>query len=166
MSALLVRAGHRPTTTAAIPHSQVDQQPADAAFLTDLLEQARSWAGIVEADSGISVPGARALLVSDQLPSGPSEAFLVGREFCHGHAQGDYSLHLALPPALALEAEQAGWVEPHFLALAGQLPRSVVMLYAPRDPHEVTITLDLVRASFHFARGATVPTPRQESDLT
>ena len=165
MGALPVRAGHQPTTTASIPHRQVDQQPADAAYLTDLLEAACTWAGIVEADSGISVHGARALLVSDQLLSGPAEAFLVGREFCHGHAQGDYSLHLTLPPALALEAEQAGWVEPHFLALAGQLPRSVVMLYAPRDPDEVTVALALVRGSFDFARGAIVPIPRQESDL-
>ena len=164
MSALPVRAGPRPATTTVTPHSQIDQQPADGTYLTDLLEQARSWAGIVEAHSEISVPGARALLVSDELPTGPSEAFLVGREFCHGHAQGDHSLHLALPPTLAAEAEQAGWVEPHYLALTGQLPLTVVMLYAPRDPDEATVALALVRASFDFARGATGPNPPKEHE--
>lgn len=149
----------RPLTTSATPHSQVDQQPADEAHLAALLEQARTWPGVEEAPSSISVPGARALVVTDGAPTGPPEAFLINREFCHGHAQGDYSLHLTLPPTLALEAEQAGWVESHFLALASRLPPTVVMLYAPRDANEVTVALELVRASFTFASGATAPTP-------
>lgn len=73
------------------------------------------------------------------------------------------SRHLTLPAALALKAEQAGWAGPHFHALDGRLPRTVVMLYAPRDPGEVAVALQLVRASFDFARHHTVPTRRQES---
>lgn len=162
MPAVPVRTGPRPVTTHAIPHSQVDQQPADGRHLTQVLDEAGTWSGVVRAASGISVPGARALLLADGLGDGPDEAFLVGREFCHGHAQGDYSLHLTLPPALALEAEQAGWVEPHFLARQDRLPRTIVMLYAPRDADEVAVATGLVRASFDFARGARVPTRLQE----
>lgn len=158
MNGLVVRAGPRPLTTSATPHSQVDQQPADGAHLAALLEKARGWPGVEEAPSSISVPGAKALVITRGLPTGPPEAFLIDREFCHGHAQGDHSLHLTLPAALALEAEQAGRVEPHYLVLTGRLPRTVVMLYAPRDADEVTIALQLVWASFTFARGASTPT--------
>ena len=149
-------------TTTAIPHSQLDQQPTDGTQLTAVLEEAGSWSGVVVGPSGISVPGACALLLADGLDDGPADAFLVGREFCHGHAQGDHSLHLALPPALALEAEQAGWVEPHFLARQDRLPRTIVMLYAPRNADEVAVATGLVRASLDFARGDLAPTHLQE----
>ena len=86
---------------------------------------------------------------------GPPESFLVGREFCHVHAQGDFSLHatLALEPAAA--AEHAGWVEPHFLASAGRLPATIVVVYAPRDDDEGDVVLRLVRASDEFALTST-----------
>jgi hypothetical protein len=82
---------------------------------------------------------------------GPAEAFMVGREFCHVHAQGDFSLHAALPLPLAEAAERAGWAEPHFLVHTGQAPATIVMLYAPRDDLERDVVLRLVRASYEFA---------------
>src|SRR5687767_1875789 len=102
------RPGPRPTTTSTIPHTQLEQQPADSKYLDALLAEASSWPGVVQGASGISVEGARALLLADDMPTGPTEAFMVGREFCHGHAQGDYSLHLTLPLALAESGEEAG----------------------------------------------------------
>ena len=80
---------------------------------------------------------------------------MVGREFGHGHAQGDHSLHLTLPLDVAAHVEAAGWVEPHFLVLSGRLPRTHVMLYAPRDDTEVAVALRTVRASYDFASSAT-----------
>lgn len=154
VSALPRRAGARPRTTASIPHSQTDQQPADASFLDAVLAEAASWAGVVAGPSGISVEGARALVLTDGVPTGPAEAFFVGREFAHGHARGDHSLHLTLPRAVVDEAENAGWTEPHFLALEGRLPRTHVMLYAPRDDDEVAVALRLLHTSYQFATGA------------
>lgn len=87
--------------------------------------------------------------------AGRQRHFLVGREFCHVHAQGDSSLHAALAPALAAAAEDAGWVEPHFLAHTGRLPATVVLIYAPRGDDERDIVLRLVRASYDFAHTAT-----------
>jgi hypothetical protein len=84
-------------------------------------------------------------------PAGPKEAFMIGREFCHVHAQGDFSLHAALPLPLAAAAERAGWAEPHFLVHAGRAPATIVMLYAPRDLSEQDVVLGLVRASYEFA---------------
>jgi hypothetical protein len=77
---------------------------------------------------------------------------MIGTEFAHAHAQGDFSLHASLPVELAAEAERAGWAEPHFLVRTGQVPPTVVMLYAPRDEAEREVVLGLVRASYEFAR--------------
>lgn len=163
MGALPVRAGTRPRTTTQIPHSQLDQQPPDSRHLDQLLDEAGRWPGVLEGESQISVEGARALILADEVPAGPREAFIVGGEFCHGHAQGDHSLHLTLPLDRAAELESAGWAEPHFLALSDQLPRTHVMLYAPRDEAEAAFALEIVRASYDFACGRG-PTTQPDSD--
>ncbi|MCW2786403.1 MAG: hypothetical protein JWP74_2920 [Marmoricola sp.] len=155
-TALPLRPGPRPQTTTQIPHTQVDQQPEDDRFLTALLAQAATWPSVARAESRISVAGAAALVL-DHVVVGPSEAFLVGGEFAHGHAGGDSSLHVALPVPLATAAEQAGWAEPHFLVHQGILPPNIVMLYAPRDEEEARVLLALVRSSYEFAL-TTAPT--------
>lgn len=147
---LPVRAGTRPRTTSEIPHSQLDQQPADSRFVDDILTEAVTWPLVQEGPSRISVDGARALILDTDGAAVATQA-LVGREFCHVHAQGDHSLHAVLPLHLATAAEQAGWAEPHFLVHTGQAPPTVVMLYAPRDEIERDVVLGLVRASYEFA---------------
>ncbi|MHB1508725.1 MAG: luciferase domain-containing protein [Acidimicrobiales bacterium] len=95
--------------------------------------------------------GAHALTLDDSTTGGPAEAFMVGREFCHVHAQGDHSLHATLPIPLAHAAERAGWAEPHFLVHSDRAPATVVMIYAPRDDQEREVVLGLARASYEFA---------------
>jgi phospholipase/carboxylesterase len=96
------------------------------------------------------------LTLNTDSPSGPAEAFMIGREFCHVHAHGDFSLHTTLPVPLAKSAERAGWAEPHFFVHTGRAPATVVMLYAPRDDSERDVVMQLVRASYEFALGADV----------
>lgn len=150
-SSLAVRAGSRPRITTDFPQSQLDQQPADSRYVDDILAEARTWPWVQEQPSKISVEGARALVLEADAAAGPSEAFMVGQEFCHVHAQGDYSLHANLPVPLAAAAERAGWAEPHFLVHTGQAPPTVVMIYAPRDESERDVVLQLVRAAYEFA---------------
>jgi hypothetical protein len=145
------RAGPRPRTSNEIPHSQLDQQPGDSQYVDAILAEALTWRSVLGQPSAISVEGARALTLDDSALGGPPEAFMVGREFCHVHAQGDFSLHAALPLPLAGAAERAGWAEPHFLVRTGQAPATVVMLYAPRDEAERDVVLRLVRESYEFA---------------
>jgi hypothetical protein len=153
-SDLPTRAGPRPRTTSNFPHSQLDQQPADGRHVDAILTEAATWPSVVGELSEISVDSARALTLDSSIPGGPPEAFMVGREFCHVHAQGDFSLHATLPLPLAEAAERAGWAEPHFLVHTGRAPATVVMVYAPRDDSERDIVLHMVRASYEFARGA------------
>ena len=148
---LPTRRGARPRTTSSIPHSQLDQQPADTRELDALLAEAATWPHVVRQPSGIAVEGSRALVLAPDVDGGPAEAFMVGREFCHGHAGGDVSLHATLPPPLVSLAQDAGWAEPHYLVHTGQAPPTVVMLYAPRDEAERGVVLRFVRASYEFA---------------
>lgn len=150
---LTLRTGPRPRTSAEIPHSQLDQQPDDGRLVDAILAEAFTWPFVIGQPSEISVEGARALTLVPGTGSGPAEAFMVGREFCHVHAGGDFSLHATLPLPLAATARRDGWAEPHFLVEAGQAPATVVMIYAPRDELERDVVLRLVRASYEFALG-------------
>jgi Family of unknown function (DUF5519) len=151
---LPTRVGARPRTTPTNPHTQLDQQPTDPRLVEDLARRAFALPGVVEEPSGISVPGARALVLSPDEPSGPPEAFLIGREFAHIHPDPDHSLHAMLPTETAREAIDAGWAEPHPVALRGLIPPTAVMLYAPRDADELDVIDRLLHASHAFARPA------------
>ena len=146
-----LRDGARPLASTELPHSQLDQQPGDSRHVDAILAEALTWRSVLGQPSAIAVEGARALALDSSAAGGPAEAFLVGREFCHVHAKGDFSLHATLPLPLAVAAERAGWAEPHYLVQTGQAPATIVMLYAPRDDLERDVVLRLVRASYEFA---------------
>jgi hypothetical protein len=152
MPPLPARAGDRPRTTPTNPHTQLDQQPTDLSWVEELAERDYALPGVVEEPSGISVPGARALVLAPGEPTGPPEAFLIDREFAHLHPAPDHSVHAMLPTETVDEAVEAGWAEPHPVALRGLIPRNAVMLYAPRDEAELDVVEGLIRASHAFAR--------------
>jgi Family of unknown function (DUF5519) len=153
---LPIRPGPRPSTTPTNPHTQLDQQPADASISEELARQVFALEGVEERASIISVPGARALWLQDDLPAGPREAFIMSREFAHIHPSPDHSLHLALPPEVVPVAIERGWAELHPVAARGLIPRTAVMIYAPRDSEEVEVVGHLVATSWRFARGEQV----------
>ncbi len=148
-----VRPGPRPRTTPTNPHTQVDQQPQDAAVRDRLRAQLAQLPDVVRQPSGISVPGAEALVLTSESGAGPAEAFMVGREFAHLHPAPDYSLHLMAPLDLAKALIAAGWAELHPVARMGLLPRTAIMVYAPRDDEEAALVLRVVSASRAFALG-------------
>lgn len=147
------RRGGRPATSSDFPHRQLDQQPDDPAVRNRLARGAFALDGVLEQGSAISVPGARALVLAEDRPTGPDAAFLRGREFAHLHPGPDWSLHLALPDATADRAIEQGWAELHLIARTEALPGSVVMVYAPRDDEEAEVVLRLLQASRDFATG-------------
>jgi hypothetical protein len=155
---LPARTGPRPVTTPGLPHAQLDQQPEDPAIPAELARRAFGLPRVAEAPSAVSVPGARALQLSGGARGGPPEAFfagLAGREFAHLHPAPDHSMHMCLPAALARAACEAGWAEMHPLVASGGLPPTVVMIYAPRNQHDLGIAWRLLRASHRFATGQT-----------
>ena len=150
-SVLPKRSGSRPTTTN--PHMQLEQNP-EREVVEELAMRVFSLLDVEERPSAISVPGARALWLREDLPTGPQEAFMIGREFAHIHPVPDASLHAALPPEVAQEAIRKGWAEQHPAARMGRMPQNVVMIYAPRDAQEIEVVAGLVAEAYRYARGA------------
>lgn len=146
------RAGQRPRTTLTNPHTQLDQNPEEV-LVRELAQKVFALSDVEERPSAISVPGARALWLRDEVPAGPQEAFMIGREFAHIHPLPDGSLHAALPPELAEEAIEKGWAEQHPVARMGYIPPNVVMIYAPRNAGEIEIVAGLVTESYRYAGG-------------
>jgi hypothetical protein len=147
------RKGTQPSTTPTNPHTQLDQQPGDVGPRQALAGIVFALEGVEERPSIISVPGARALWLRDDLGTGPSEAFMIEREFAHLHPAPDHSLHMALPLEVAEVVFRQGWGELHPVAAQGLIPQTAVMIYAPRDADEVRTVAGLVETSWRFARG-------------
>jgi hypothetical protein len=122
-------------------------------MVEELAQRVFTLPGVQERPSAISVPGARALWLREDVPAGPREAFMIGREFAHIHPMPDGSLHAALPPEVADEAMSKGWAEQHPVARMGHIPQNVVMIYAPRDAQEVEVVAGLVVEAYRYASG-------------
>ena len=146
------RSGYRPRTTPTNPHSQLEQNP-EREVVEELARRVLALPNVEERPSAISVPGARALWLREEVPDGPPEAFVIEREFAHIHPMPDGSLHAALPPEVAREAIRKGWAEQHPVARMGYIPQNVVMIYAPRDSQEIEVVAGLVVDAYRYASG-------------
>ena len=149
------RPGPRPHVRPGTPHQQLDQlapPPLQEALWSRMVALPYVRAG----GSVISLPDTRALHLAPAVARGPREAFAPdgGTEFAHLHGVADGSLHMNLPPATAAAAIAAGWAEWHPVVIWGWVPRTLVMIYGPRDPGEVDIVFDFVRLSHAFASGS------------
>lgn len=153
MHALPRRNGPKPATSLGMPHQQLDQQAHEQRFSDALSERVFALPDVVEEPSGISVPGARALVLASGAARGADDAFMIGREFAHLHPPPDQSLHMALPRDVAQAAIEAGWAEPHPLAARMRGPSITVMVFAPRSDEEVDIVASLVEESRRNAMG-------------
>lgn len=151
------RDGPKPDTTSGLPHSQVTQHGPDA-VIEKLHEWCFSLPHVNEEDSGISVPGSRALILQDSVPANP-EAFMIGREFAHIHPRPDSgSMHLHLAPDDAREICGTGWGENHYLVTQGKWREGLVMIFSPRDDAELEVVKTIVARSYGFATGEPLAT--------
>ncbi|KXH62126.1 hypothetical protein CSAL01_05230 [Colletotrichum salicis] len=75
-------------------------------------------------------------------------------EVCHVH-DSDHSLHMNLHPEDIQEVLAKGWGQRHPLAWKGRLvrmpvPEEFVMVYAPRDDHELRIVCKIIEAAIWY----------------
>lgn len=149
------RQGPSPQTLGRLPHSQLTQHGPD-----EIVDQLHAWCfalpHVENQDSGISVPGSRALVLKSGVP-GNQAAFMIGREFAHIHPKPDNgSMHLVLPVVDVEEVKRTGWGEDHYLVTQGQWPPGLVMIFSPRDEEELAVATKIVARSYEFATGAQV----------
>lgn len=147
------RKGAKPQTTNFIPHSQVTQHGPD-----DIIIKLHEWCFALPAvnneHSGISVPGARALVLDGGCNCN-YDAFMIGREFAHIHPHPDSgSMHVNVPAEDAKDIIDAGWGEDHFLVTMGHLAPGLIMVFSPRDEEELEVVKKIVTRSYEYATGA------------
>ncbi|TEA12596.1 hypothetical protein C8034_v005765 [Colletotrichum sidae] len=75
-------------------------------------------------------------------------------EVCHVH-DSDHSLHMNLHPEDIREVLAKGWGQRHPLAWKGRLlstpvPEEFIMVYAPRDDHELKIVCRIIEAAIWY----------------
>ena len=151
-----LRVGERPRASLETPQQQLEQQPEDPSIRGELAERAFALPDVGEEPSRISVPGARALVLSEAAATGPPESFLIGREFAHLHPGPDQSLHFSLPEGQAREAIDAGWAEFHPWVHEDRIRPTRLLVYAPRDRDELEAVYGLLADSHRFATGQAV----------
>lgn len=142
----------RPPTSKGMPHAQIGIAP-EPAVDRELRRRAYALPGVLDRPTVISVPGARALWLADDVDLLRPESILRGREFAHIHPDG--SLHATLSPERAREAIAAGWAEPH--PVAEQLGMAgLVMLYTPRTMEELDVVVALIVDSYNYVTGRSI----------
>lgn len=146
------RSGPRPQSCPTLPHVQLDQWPPPK-IAEALLGRCLIFPYVRPKQSRMASPECYALSLPDEFSAGPPWAFIVDHEFCHLHPLPDSSIHLTLPKVVRERAIERGWAEQHLVSRAGILPETLVMVYAPRDAHELAIVLRLIWQSYQFARG-------------
>lgn len=156
------RSRPRPLTNQAMPHTQIGIQPVPE-INVELFKRCFSLPDVQNRPTVISVPGARALWLREDLPLAHPEAIARGREFAHIHPDG--SLHVALPPERVLEAVEKGWAEPHPLAQYLDI-EGMVMLYTPLDMDELDVVFQLILDSYNFVTGQNLRRENAVSDVT
>lgn len=150
LTVLPVRDGPRRQTTGSVPHIQTDAVPVPDVD-AELRRRVFSIPGIEEAESSLSLPGARSLLLSDDLELARPEVLPIGREFGHFHPDG--SLHLWLSVERAIEVDETKWGELHPLVVRDDFWDGVVMIYVPETAAEADVALQLVADAYNYIVG-------------
>jgi len=151
VSTLPVRQGDRPRTSGPMPHIQLDNL-GPPEIQAALMARFYALPDVEERRTLVSDPRARAMWLREVTPIGTPDAFLAGREFGHFHPW-DRSMHVVLPPDVALAAVKAGWAEVHPAAQIVGVPENRVMIYGPRDEDELEVVFRLLVASYRYAGG-------------
>ena len=150
------RRGMRPRTSREIPHCQTDQLVGDATrrhLSLLLIKRMLTFPHLLIGDSRRAPPGSIGLFLKPDLCSAAEDAFLLGNEIAHVHAEDDGSLHAVLPEGICDLAVERGWAEPHPLAGMPTVSPRTVLIYAPRDEGEVDTIIGLLEHGYAAARG-------------
>jgi hypothetical protein len=145
------RRGKRPITIRGPLHVQCSDYGDDRA-LRHLVEEVMAWPDIEVEASPLPVGSADlvSLRVAKDVATGDASIFISGREF--GRVLfGAPTIYLTLPLSCAHWAMIRAWAEPHFSSSFGLVPPGVMVVYTPRDEHEVAICRSLFWVSYNFS---------------
>lgn len=148
------RPGDRPRTSETLPHVQLTQlSPPE--ITGKLIDECLALPNVGFQQSRVARPGTFALALREARAGACQDALIDDLEFCHIHPAPEGFLHLTMPDSHRERVIAQGWGELHLSARAAMIPRTLILLYAPRDDAEVTIAVALVKVSCRFAEGQT-----------
>jgi len=141
------RKGPRPATLRGPLHIQSNGH-GDPQHLDELTNAALSWPGVESnlANSSNTIP----FRLKGTAAGYNFAAFLSPREFGR-ILTGAPTIYLALPLVCAHWAIVRGWAEPHYLSSNGLMPPGALVVYTPRDEHELAICYSIFLAAYSAA---------------
>jgi hypothetical protein len=143
------RRGKRPITIRGPLHLQCSDHGDDKA-LRRLVEEVIAWPDIEAGPLPVGSADLVSLGVAKGVATGDASVFISGREF--GRVLfGAPTIYLTLPLSCAHWALIRGWAEPHFSSSFGLVPPGVMVIYTPRDEHEVAVCRSLFWVSYNFS---------------
>jgi hypothetical protein len=143
------RHGKRPMTIGDPLHVQCCDH-GDERALRHLLSEVSTWPDVEEAPSPLAGPEMTSLLVAEDVATGDPSVFIAGREFARVLFD-PLTLYLSLPLSCAHWAIIRGWAEPHYASSSGLIPPGIMVVYTPRDKHELTVCRSLFWISYNFS---------------
>src|SRR3984957_16560083 len=149
LGSLPIRKGKRPTTIRGPLHVQCSDNH-DATLLYQLVEEVVAWPGIGAVPWPVGTGELVSLRIAEDLASNDSANFISGNEFARV-LFGAPTIYLTLPLSCAHWAIVRGWAEPHYSGSFGLVPPGVMVVYTPRDEHEVAVCRSLFWFSYNFS---------------
>lgn len=143
------RAGPRPRVMGLVPHRQADQRSTG-----DIQQRFRSFLKSLPERMPGRLKNATSCLEKHCIGlfalSPVNDRGICPEEVMHCHDL-DGSMHLVLHPADAQIVIRQGWGERHPLGRGGWMgyfvPSGIMMVYAPRDEHELEVVKEIVAAA-------------------
>lgn len=128
--------------------------------LYDLIAAVFSWP-YIERNPPVAEPSKTVPIgLQEAAASDDFAAFISPREFARV-LLGEPTIYLALPLVCAYWAIVRGWAEPHYLCSHGLVPPGAVVVYTPKDRHELWICDSLLHAAYAGACKASNGTKRR-----
>ncbi|SRR5260370_915427 len=143
------RQGKRPITIRGPLHVQCGDN-FDDRKLRHLVKEVIAWPRVEAGPLPVSSAELVSLQVAQDVATDDPSVFITGREF--GRVLfGAPTIYLTLPLSFAHWAIVRGWAEPHFSVSFGLVPPGVMVVYTPRDEHEVAVCRSLFWVSYNFS---------------
>jgi hypothetical protein len=143
------RKGPRPATLRGPLHIQCNGH-GDPQHLSKLTSAVLSWpyveTNLPDDNSSNAIP----IRLQESATGHNFAAFISPREFARV-LLGAPTIYLALPLVYAHWTIVRGWGEPHYLCSHGLMPPGALVVYAPRDQHELSICYSLFLAAYTAA---------------
>ena len=142
------RRGKRPTTIRGPLHVQCDDN--DDRELRYLVDEVIRWPEVEAGPLPVGTTNLLSFQIAENVAASDPAVFISGREF--GRVLfGAPTIYLTLPLSCAHWAIIRGWAEPHFSSSYGLLPPGVMVVYTPRDEHEIEVCRSLFWVSYNYS---------------